>query len=75
MYTVRMKKLSVAPVYRKARERGLRFAAELARETGVSYPTARKWWNDEIRQIDPDTLIRFADYFGVEPGELIERKQ
>lgn len=74
-YTMIMAQLSVSPVKKKAEARGIRFAAELARETGLSYPTVLKYWRDEdMQQLDVDTLMAFADFFECEPGELIERK-
>lgn len=71
-YTVSMSRISVAPVKEKAEARGIRSALQLSKAVNLSYPTVLKWWNDEVGQIDPNSLMEFAIFLECEPGELIK---
>lgn len=52
------------------RERGLTYS-KFARASGVSMPTARKLYEDPYYNLTGSTLLRSAEFFGVEPGELV----
>lgn len=68
-----IKRLSSAPVRKLAEDRGVDNPYALAREAGISYPTARAWWFDEeMGRIDVPTLIKLVEYFEVDWCDLLE---
>lgn len=69
-----MSNLSVRPVREKAKASGIDTIQELADRTGMTYPTALKWWHDKVQMVDLNMLEKLADELGCEPGELIVRK-
>lgn len=73
-YANSMSKLTVAAIRKKALERGITSALQLQQHVDLSYPTVLKWWKDDVEQIDPNSLVAFADFFECEPEDLIRRR-
>ena len=48
---------------------------ELARLSGVSFPTVNGLCNNKRTRVDLETLDRISAVLGCEPGDLIERKK
>lgn len=42
-------------------------------DSGISYPTVLKVWNNKIKQIDITVLERLCELFDCDPGDLIKR--
>lgn len=68
----KVKRISVAPVRRMAEARGIKTIADFARVMEMSYPTALKWWKDDQKALDLESLIKMSNYFGCQPSALIE---
>lgn len=49
--------------------------SELARRSGVSFPTINAMCTNRSRQVALETLDKIAAALGVEPGDLIVREQ
>lgn len=45
---------------------------EVAKKTGISYPTLLAWANNTVKRFDVETINRLCQYFKVEPGELFQ---
>ena len=64
---------STAPLRPIAEARGIDNPYALAREVGLSYPTARKWFlNEGMGALDATSLKLLADFFEVQPCQLFE---
>lgn len=64
---------STAPLRPIAEACGIDNPYALAREVGLSYPTARKWFlNEGMGALDATSLRLLADYFQVSPCQLFE---
>jgi hypothetical protein len=64
---------STAKVRALAEERGIDNPFAFARLTGLSYPTARKWFLDEgMGTLDATSIKVLCDFFKVDPGELFD---
>lgn len=46
--------------------------SDLSREAGVSYDTAKRFWNGDANGITWDTLAAFCEALGCSVGELFE---
>lgn len=46
--------------------------SEVARETGIAWPTLQAWANNTVTRYDAPILDALCAYFGVQPGELLE---
>lgn len=75
-YTEDMKRLSVAPIKRKAEAMGLDTPYALWKAMGkenITANTVRIWWGDvQMGRIDVDVWSTFADFFQCSMLELIE---
>lgn len=71
------KRISVAPVQRLAEEKGIKNPSQLAAVTGITKPTAGRYWHDDesLRVLDISVLEAIAVYLECEPGDLIEWKR
>ena len=47
---------------------------ELARLSGVSFPTVNRLYNNKATRVDLETLDRLSAVLGCKPGDLLERK-
>jgi DNA-binding Xre family transcriptional regulator len=66
-------KFSTAPVKTLAHKMGIHNPHALAREAGISYPTARRYWHNEgVGQLDPNVLWLLSRRLNCKPGELFE---
>lgn len=68
----KVKRISVAPVRRMAEARGLMTALAFEKATGLSHPTALKWWGDRQERLDLESMVKLANFFGCSPQALIE---
>lgn len=59
---------------REALERAGMSQNELARRSGVSFPTINAMCSNKTRGVQLETLDAIAAVLGVPPGELIERE-
>jgi hypothetical protein len=67
-------RISVAPVRRMAKQRGIKNAAQLAEAAGITKPTALRYWRDDPKLFvyDSEVLSSLAAFFGCQPGELLQ---
>lgn len=68
------KSVSVAPVRRLAEARGVKNPSQLAIVTGITKPTAGRYWYDDesLRVLDISVLEAIAKFLECDPGDLIE---
>ena len=63
---------SVAPVREKLERMGITTAFAFHEAAGISYPTARVWWNgDPMTRIDAPTLYRVATFLDEDWRKLL----
>jgi DNA-binding Xre family transcriptional regulator len=67
-------RISVAPVKRMAKLKGIKNASQLAEAAGITKPTALRYWRDDPKLFvyDSEVLASLADYFECQPGDLVE---
>ena len=57
---------------KEIKERRDIFIEEIAEETGLSYTTVSRWLNDKPVSINKEILSTFAEYFGIDPLDILE---
>ena len=63
---------SVQPVRAKLEDKGITTAFAFHEATGISYPTARVWWNGEpMARIDAPTLYKVASFLETDWRDLL----
>ena len=72
-YPMSTYRISVAPVKELAKKRGYTSIRSFSRAASVPYGTAYRWWQDSVTQIHADTLAQIAEFFDVEPGDLLRK--
>lgn len=56
---------------KQLRENRLITPSELARETGLSYPTVLSWVRSDLRRFDEVAIVAFCKYFDCDLGDLL----
>lgn len=56
---------------KQLRENRLITPSELARETGLSYPTVLSWVRSDLRRFDEGAIVAFCTYFDCAIGDLL----
>lgn len=57
---------------KRSKERRRIPLSEVASVTGIAWRTLQAWENNQVTRFDADILDRLCEYFGVQPGALLE---